>query len=203
VPSRALQQWLVAQDSALSQLEVAHAAVGGTGVGRRTATQQINDAYIVLTAALFQRYCRDVHTEAVALIVAAVDRPAIGDLVSASLLFSRQLDRGNATAGSIGADFSRLGLAVWDLLQMRSPRTIERRRHLDQLNIWRNAIAHQDFALGAQATATVGTSRRTLVWARKWRASCVGLAHARRGGRGSPRRDHWHGALAIRLRRWM
>ena len=51
---------------ALDEIEAAHASVGGTGPGRRYATQQINQAYAVLLASQFQGYCRDLHTESVA-----------------------------------------------------------------------------------------------------------------------------------------
>jgi len=48
---------------ALDEIEAAHASVGGTGPGRRYATQQINQAYALLIASQFQGFCHDLHTE--------------------------------------------------------------------------------------------------------------------------------------------
>jgi hypothetical protein len=64
VPSRSLHTWRVDCAAALDEIEAAHGAVGGAGPGRRTATQQINYAYAVLLSSQFQRFCRDLHTEA-------------------------------------------------------------------------------------------------------------------------------------------
>lgn len=51
---------------ALGEIAAAHTAVGGQGSGRRYATQEINHAYAVLLSSQFQRFCRDLHTEAAA-----------------------------------------------------------------------------------------------------------------------------------------
>ena len=160
----------------MRELEAAHAAVGGTGAGRRTATQQINDAYIVLTAAHFQRYCRDVHTEAATHIVGALHPRSVNTVFAVLLSRDRQLDRGNAQPASLGSDFGRFGMDLWDLLERKHRRNVGRKHRLAQLNVWRNAIAHQDFALKPDQRAIVGDSRRTLIWGRIWRSACVSLA---------------------------
>lgn len=178
MPSNALRGWLTAEARDLDQLEAAHAAVGGTGAGRRTATQQINDAYIVLTAALFQRYCRDVHTEAAAYLGSKVADPTLGRLLTTTLTRDRQLDRGNAHPSSLGNDFGRFEMELWDALGRRSSRARDWNRRLQQLNVWRNAIAHQDFNLRTADQPIVAGTRRTLYWARVWRVSCRSLAKA-------------------------
>lgn len=66
VPSAALQTWKSTAKGALDEIAAAHAAVGGQGPGRRYATQEINHAYAVLLSSQFQRFCRDLHTEAAA-----------------------------------------------------------------------------------------------------------------------------------------
>lgn len=55
---------------ALDEIEAAHASVGGTGPGRRYATQQSNQAYAMLLASQFQGFCRDLHTESVDQVMA-------------------------------------------------------------------------------------------------------------------------------------
>src|SRR5579884_2178893 len=65
VPSAAFQEWSTVRAASLDEVENAHRSVGGTGPGRRYATQQINQAYAVLLSSQFQAFCRDLHTECV------------------------------------------------------------------------------------------------------------------------------------------
>ena len=46
MPSVSYDRWLIDRASALGEIEQAHRSVGGTGPGRRYATQQINQAYV-------------------------------------------------------------------------------------------------------------------------------------------------------------
>jgi hypothetical protein len=155
-------------------MEAAHLAVSGPGPGRRAATQHLNDAYIVLIAAHFQQFCRDLHTEAVASLAGSV--PHLRYVVEEALVLGRQLDRGNATPSSLGADYKRLGMNLWADLESRDRRTAARMRRLEQLNIWRNAVAHGDFRLRPHAAAAVDSTARTLAFARCCRGSCQALA---------------------------
>ena len=65
MPSLSLQHWNAVRLPRLDEIERAHSSVGGTGPGRRYATQQINHAYAVLLSSQFQGFCRDLHTESV------------------------------------------------------------------------------------------------------------------------------------------
>jgi len=47
---------------------------------------------------------------------------------------------------------------------------------LEQLNTWRNAIAHQDFLFTTEQQALLSGTSLTLPWARRWRGICIGLA---------------------------
>src|SRR5205807_2346973 len=100
--------------------------------------------------------------------------PALRPLVRAEFTRGRQLDRGNAQSGSLGADFGRLGIDFWDELQTYNAAAGGWRKDLDLLNEWRNAIAHQDFTSPKLGGVTV--LRLALV--RQWRASCRRLARA-------------------------
>jgi hypothetical protein len=73
MPSPALTAWSTSSAAALSQLEAAHRAVGGTRAGRRTNTLQLNYAYVLLLCAHFQAYCRGLHSDAAQLLVDAID----------------------------------------------------------------------------------------------------------------------------------
>ena len=46
--STAYRRWITTSATALDEIEQAHAFIGGTGPGRRYATQQMNHAYAVL-----------------------------------------------------------------------------------------------------------------------------------------------------------
>jgi hypothetical protein len=67
------------------------------------------------------------------------------ELLRDNLLFGRKIDRGNPNLGNLGSDFNRFGLAFWSLVDVHHPRNPARKAALEELNGWRNAIAHQDF----------------------------------------------------------
>src|ERR1700682_173538 len=56
----------------LDEIVEAHRAVGGSGRGRRHATEQVNHAYAVLLSSQFQGFCRDLHSECARHIVQQV-----------------------------------------------------------------------------------------------------------------------------------
>jgi hypothetical protein len=76
---------------------------------------------------------------------------------------------------SIGSDFNRFGLAFWSLVDGLKPENAARRSALDELNEWRNAVAHQDFSA---AMLRAGRPHLTLAQVRAWRKACHGLALA-------------------------
>ncbi len=173
MPSISCEQWTVTRAEALDEIEQAHVAVGGTARGRRYATQQVNRAYAMLLASQFQGFCRDLHSESVAHIVSALKPPAsLRPLVQAEFTRNRQLDRSNATPSTLGADFGRLGIDLWPKCEAHDARNRERKKQLEQLNAWRNAIAHQDF----DSTKLGGTITLRLDQVRKWRIACEHLA---------------------------
>src|SRR5438105_15394129 len=111
MPSTSYRRWTTTRAHALNEIARAHAAVGGTGRGRRYATQQVNHAYVVLLASQFQGFCRDLHSESVGYLVAMiVTSPLRRPLVQGEFMRGRQLDRGNAQSSSLGADFGRFGI---------------------------------------------------------------------------------------------
>src|SRR5438105_5495917 len=103
MPSISLNRWENERRTALDQIEAAHAAVGGTGPGRRYATQQINQAYAVLLSSQFQRFCRDLHTEAADYLVSTITPPRLQSTLREALTHGRKLEIGNPNPGNIGA----------------------------------------------------------------------------------------------------
>jgi hypothetical protein len=167
MPSRVLQEWTKSRRRALDEIAAAHVAVGGSEPGRRRATEQINHAYAVLLSSQFQGFCRDLHTEAIHHLVARVP-PELAVIVRLRFVEQRKLDSGNPNPGNIGSDFKRIGINFWPLVQQMDPRRGSvRQKALEELMVWRNAIAHQDFP------TTLGRLR--LADVRRWRAACSGL----------------------------
>jgi hypothetical protein len=167
--SRSLKTWQVQQLSRLDELETAHAAVGGTKPGRRYTTTQINHALVVAIAAQFQAYCRNLHSEAVGVIVAEIADAGLQGVVQGGMTSNRRLDQANANFDNIAADFERVGVDIWGRARKRNRTTSKRIKRLRELMDWRNAIAHQDFnKLGGRTEARLGE-------ARGWRSTCNGL----------------------------
>jgi hypothetical protein len=174
MPSLSLQHWLTARAAALDEIESAHQLIGGTGPGRRYATQQINQAYAVLLASQFQGFCRDLHTECTDHLVRAVAPASLQPILRLEFELHRRLDVGNPNPGNIGADYNRLGLNFWGRVEAEHARNPSRKAALEALNAWRNAIAHQDFdpaRLGGRTTLHLHEVRA-------WRSACDGLARS-------------------------
>jgi hypothetical protein len=172
MPSRALRNWQTRSRKVLDEVEAAHAVVGGGRAARSFARQQINQAYVVLLSSQFQRFCRDLHSDAADFLASQVSYAPLAPVLKASLSLGRRLDSGNPNPLNIGSDFSRFGIDVWALARQRDARTVRRREKLETLNRWRNAVAHQDFrniSLGGRETVRFGEVR-------EWRAACDGLA---------------------------
>lgn len=171
MPSNSLTSWLGGKQGALDQIENAHARVGGTLRGRRFATEQINHAYASILSAQFQGFCRDLHTECVDHVVNGV--PADFQIIlRTQLLRDRKLDQGNPNPGNVGADFNRLGLNFWTAVRADFHQNDRRQELLEELNTWRNAIAHQDF----DPAALGGTTVLHLTKVRAWRSAINRLA---------------------------
>lgn len=177
MPSKALEHWKTTSQQELDEFVNAHRAVGGEGRGRRYFTRQLNHAYLVAVAAQFQRFCRDLHTEAAQRVAGAVAQVDISKALARLLVENRKLDTGNAHDGTLGPDFDRLGFSFLAELNAADPQNAERRRRLEQLNVWRNAVVHQSFVLKPHHQALVqGTNPDHVVHVRGWRRSCDELA---------------------------
>ena len=145
MPSRSLQKWRTKRTNELDEIETAHTAIGGSSRGQRYATQQVNHAYVVLLSSQFQGFCRYLHSECIDHLLQIIQPASLQAVLSAEFLLHRSLDRGNPTPGNLGADFNRLGLEFWWEVNRISRINKKRQKYLDELNDWRNAIAHHDF----------------------------------------------------------
>jgi hypothetical protein len=129
----------------------------------------------VLLSSQFQRFCRDLHTEAVDRFVrhvaASVPVP-LYNITHQRFIEGRKLSRGNPNPANLGSDFARLGMALWPALLALTAANARRRISLEELNRWRNAIAHQDF----DAVSAGGAAQLQVRRVRTWRSTCNGLA---------------------------
>lgn len=174
MPSHSLLKWNTVRVAALDEIANAHRQVGGIGRGRRYATQQINHAYAVLLSSQFQGFCRDLHSECIDYLVSGITPLALQPVLRGEFVLDRKLDSGNPNPGNIGADFNRLGIAFWQDVKLLDRRNQQRLKLLDELNQWRNAIAHQDF----NPARLGGTTVLVLDKVRSWRQACISLAPA-------------------------
>lgn len=171
MPSVSLSRWRVLRAASLEQVEIGHTAIGGTGRGARYARQQLNRSYCVLLAAEFQGFCRDLHDEAITAMVSPLPQP-YQVIVFREFARGRQLDRGNANPSNLGTDFTRLGFECWQEFDVIEPRGPRLRRLMEEMNAWRNAVAHSDYdpaKLGGTITLTIARVRR-------WRRACNRVA---------------------------
>jgi hypothetical protein len=173
--SLAYQDWLLGRAAALDEMEHAHRSVGGTGPGHRYLTQHLNQAYAVLLSSQFQGFCRDLHDQGVDCLVAPAASAVLQATYQSSLLLGRRLDVGNANPGNLGSDFNRFGFGFWPAVVADSPRNPHRRDALEELNRWRNAIAHNAFA---PDMVKGGRPALPLAQVQDWRKACDGLARS-------------------------
>lgn len=163
--SIALERWRTARAERLDELVDAHRLVRRSGPGHRRRCEQITRAYLLAVAAQFQGYCRDVHTEAMLAVVAVAQPARVASQLRVLIGKGRRLGSRNATPGALADDFDRLGLDLWSEMARRDRRTGERRRRLEQLNGWRNALAHENAdrlqRMGTLTIADVARARIT------------------------------------------
>ncbi|HEY7117255.1 MAG TPA: hypothetical protein VH475_11745 [Tepidisphaeraceae bacterium] len=169
--STSLRRWRGERSAALNEIEAAHRSVGGGGRGRRYATEQINHAYAVLLSSQFQGFCRDLHSEAAEFVASSSNPASARDLIRAAMTQFRTLDRGNPNPGNVGQDFNRFGILFWEEVRNRDVRSITWQDRLEELNRWRNAIAHQHFDRAMLAERPLRLDR-----VREWRRACSGIA---------------------------
>jgi hypothetical protein len=148
VTSVALKTWFTTRRARIDQLMDAHGAVGGTGPGRRWRTEQLNWSLVLRLAAEFQGFARELHDGAAYFFADAVAQgdEGIRTVIRDQLTRDRGLDRSNASPGTLGRDYARLGLLLWRSLREHNAAARQWNTDLEKLNEARNAVAHDNSA---------------------------------------------------------
>jgi hypothetical protein len=172
--SNAKVEWDSQTQDELDELEWVHKRTSGNRPGRRFRTEQLNRGYLLLLAAHFQRYCRDLHSEASAFLAAHSSPVQFRDDLLELLTRDRSLDRANPRPATLGSDFGRLGLDLWDQAYRESATNQARNSELERLLDWRNSIAHGN-PLPPVTGGAAPSASTTLRQVKHWRAMCARL----------------------------
>ncbi|MGP5184932.1 hypothetical protein ACTXKY_14645 [Corynebacterium variabile] len=152
----ALGAWQTTRRQALDSLVLARQTIASNHSGHSKGSvsaetagvvENIDRALYPVLAAEFQGYCRDLHGDAVAAIIAEAQWPTeqIARVSAAAMQDKRGLDRKNPASSVIGDDFRALGLKLWNRVQEEHPEDYpDWRRSLDTLVNIRNAVSHSD-----------------------------------------------------------
>lgn len=163
MPSASLTHWRADRLPRLRAAD-AHAAAVAASPPDQFLADDLLRGLVVNLSAQFQGFCRDLYTEAAA-VIASKTRPSLRAVVQRQFVSSIALGHGNPTLANLRSDFHRYGFTL-DLTA--DPSSAVRLQHLAELNRWRNLIAHsgQLPPAGQPAPAAV----------RDWIDSCDGLA---------------------------
>ncbi|MBA4017784.1 MAG: hypothetical protein C0483_11470 [Pirellula sp.] len=156
----------------MNHIRDGHGLIPTDVVGWRYVKQQVNQAYTMVLSSQFQGFCRDLHSECTDIFVNSVTPASVRIGLRVELLKGRKLETGNPNPGNIGNDFNRLGLTLWDSMVALDAGTTARKATLELMNVWRNAIGHQDFdkqELNNRTTLSLPTVN-------SFRLACEGLA---------------------------
>lgn len=170
MPSASLIHWQAVRLASLGHIEAQCAACVAAVPPNPQLIDENLRACVLLLAAHFQGFCRDLYIESAQVIVSKVRRPALQVLFQAQFSARRELDHANAHFGTIVKDFNRFGFAVKATLDAL-PGATALKTDLHALNEWRNAAAHQNVVLPGGGPLTVARIQG-------WRISCDTLATA-------------------------
>lgn len=165
--SKALQKWGTDRAEALDRMEKVHAAVTGGLRGRPRDVTELNHALFLRLAGEVQGFCRDLHDESIEALCTPAQVPLqnLRDTFRLALLTGRKLDSGNAGAGNIGSDWTKLGMLLWPDLKAVYPSRVrgaaDWNDRLTWLNNARNGIAHNDVTKIASAQSEHPLTLRT------------------------------------------
>lgn len=168
---RARLEWQGVRATTLAALDTQFAAAGGAVPPDPVLEDALLRGYVVLLAAQFQGFCRDLYSECVSAVVATVPL-AMQTLVQRQCNSRCELAGANSRYESIRADFERFNLSLTTALDTHSPAAAGWVTTLGHMNAWRNTVAH------GNPVAPPHGGPLSLASVRMWRAACDNLAGA-------------------------
>jgi hypothetical protein len=172
MPSHALLGWQNSRLPRLNQVDAQNATIVALVPPNPELADENLRGYVMLLAAHFQGFCRDLHSECNLAAATVVPAPLL--LVFQKLCHQgRELDRANARYSGIKADFERFDFDLTAALRA-NPATVAINdsyiTQINHLNAWRNYAAHHNIlppSFGGPFT---------LANVQQWKNSCNGLA---------------------------
>ncbi len=169
--SQALQEWHGVRGDTLAALDAQCGVVAAAAPPDAVLEDALIRGYVVLLAAQFQGFCRDLYSECVSAVVATVPL-AMQTLVQRQCNSRCELAGANARYESIRADFERFNLSLTTAFDTHSPAAAGWVTTLGHMNAWRNTVAH------GNPVAPPHGGPLSLASVRMWRAACDNLAGA-------------------------
>ncbi|MET7731174.1 hypothetical protein ABZT02_07360 [Streptomyces sp. NPDC005402] len=140
--SAAYDKWTTERRARLRDLDPTVLRLSGT------TDERVQWSRVLMLAAEFQGFARDLHDEAGRVFVkeAARGNSLLEGVLVARVGSGRSMDRGNAHPGNLGTDFLILGIPLWDALKAQAGRetTLQLNSAAEHLNKARNAVAHSN-----------------------------------------------------------
>lgn len=165
--SVALADWQSVRLACLAEIESQCAATFAINPVPRLADGNLR-GYVMLLAAHFQGFCRDLHTECIQA-VAGTMAPPLQIIIQLQCEAGRDLDGANAKLETLRKDFDRFGLSLSTELR-KNPANAQRITDLGHLNLWRNYAAHD------KKTEPEACRPLELPKVKDWKKSCDELA---------------------------
>ncbi|HET6401460.1 MAG TPA: HEPN domain-containing protein [Candidatus Kapabacteria bacterium] len=172
--SASLANWKNHRSLSLDEIEnaLSHIYPRKKGGRRAQKSQSLNYSYLLLLSSEFQGFCRDIHTEG-SLHISLNVAPSLSKLIENLFGKHRKVDHGNPNPANLAADFNQFGFDFWAALETSSKLNAGRRGQIDDMVLWRNAIAHQDFD---PIKKKFGQLTLYLDWVQRMRQACEKLA---------------------------
>jgi len=172
MPSHALLSWQNSRLPRLNQIDIQNVTLAAIVPLNPDLVDENLRGYVMLLAAHFQGFCRDLHSGCIQATANAIPAPML--LMFQTLCQqSRELDRANAKYAGIKADFERFGFDLTAALRA-NPATAAINdgyiTRINHLNAWRNYAAHHN------ALPPPYGGPFTLPTVQIWKDSCNGLA---------------------------
>lgn len=176
MPSHSLVRWQTDRLARLDRIESQNSALGGAVPMDPQLIDENLRGFVMLLAAHFQGFCRDLHSECVQAVANAVPAPMLFMFQTLGEL-GRELSGSNAKYTSIKADFERFDFDLTAALTTDpavAPGTLAANQshisRIDHLNKWRNYAAHHN------ATPPTTGGPFALPTVLLWKAACHELA---------------------------